>query len=109
MRGICNLIINVHIKFFVIYRKARRKEKDSGGPSGGVGSGGPGGSDEGKLYLETALLERHLNETELQRLVLMPNGFEEHEWMASHSKFYSHISNSIHTQVSSVFTIYLIN
>lgn len=81
----------------------------------GVGYGGVGGSsgfgsnDEGKLYLETALLERHLNESmqifncnhcsmhfninnefiiiaELKRLVEMPTGLEENEWMASNSK-----------------------
>lgn len=63
-------------------RKARRKEKDSSGASGGLS----GANDEGKLYLESALLERHLNETELQRLVSMPPGLDENEWMASHSE-----------------------
>jgi hypothetical protein len=63
--------------------KARRKEKDSG--SGPSGVSGPGNNDEGKLYLESALLERHLNETDLIRLVGMPPGFEENEWMASHT------------------------
>jgi len=73
--------------------KARRKEKDSGsGPSGGVsGSGCP--NDEGKLYLESALLERHLNETELQRLVSMPNGLDENEWMASQTiSLFEHVN-----------------
>ncbi|XP_021954358.1 MOB kinase activator-like 2 [Folsomia candida] len=73
--------------------KARRKEKDSTGgpPVSGVGYGGVGGfgSNEdgklGKLYLETALLERHLNETDLKHLVEMPTGLEENEWMASHT------------------------
>ncbi|CAG7820951.1 unnamed protein product [Allacma fusca] len=60
--------------------KARRKEKDTG-PSSGVGAG----NDEGKLYLEAALLERHLNETDLIRLVGMPTGLEKNEWMASHT------------------------
>ena len=68
--------------FFLNCRKARRKEKDSSGASGGLS----GASDEGKLYLESALLERHLNETELLRLVSMPPGLDENEWMASHSK-----------------------
>ncbi len=73
------------------YRKARRKDKDStSGPVSGVGYGGSSGfgnNEEGKLYLETALLERHLNETELnlKHLVEMPMGLEENEWMASHS------------------------
>jgi hypothetical protein len=72
-------------------RKARRKDKDStsGPPVSGVGYGVSGssgfGADEGKLYLESALLERHLNETDLKRLVDMPAGLEENEWMASHS------------------------
>lgn len=76
-----------------LYRKARRKDKDSasGQPVSGVGYGGVGGSagfgsnEEGKLYLEAALLERHLNETDLKKLVEMPTGLEENEWMASHS------------------------
>jgi len=68
--------------------KARRKEKDSSG-SGGLS----GASDEGKLYLESALLERHLNETELQRLVTMPLGLDENEWMASHTiSLFEHVN-----------------
>ncbi|CAL8079278.1 unnamed protein product [Orchesella dallaii] len=69
--------------------KARRKEKDSAsGTAVGVGcsisgTGSPGANDEGKLYLESALLERHLRETDLKRLVKMPVGLEENEWMAS--------------------------
>ena len=76
------------------YRKARRKDKDStsGAPVSGVGgSSGFGSNEEGKLYLETQLLERHLNETEMRRLVEMPTGLEENEWMASHSTIYHSI------------------
>lgn len=70
--------------FFVsVNRKARRKEKDPGSSSG---VGGSNSHDEGKLYLESALLERHLNETDLNRLVGIPTGLDENEWIASHSK-----------------------
>jgi hypothetical protein len=63
----------------------------------GVGYGGVGGStgfgnEEGKLYLETALLERHLNDFDLKRLVEMPSGLEENEWMASHSMLIKQLS-----------------
>lgn len=87
------LFLLMIVYYILINRKARRKEKDSTGgpPVSGVGYGGVGGfgSNEdgklGKLYLETALLERHLNETDLKHLVEMPTGLEENEWMASHS------------------------
>lgn len=83
-----------------IHSKARRKDKDStSGPQvsgvgyGGVGGSGFGSNEEGKgiLYLETALLERHMNETDLnlKHLVEMPMGLEENEWMASHSMKYT--------------------
>lgn len=86
-----HLLYIFFISRFFYNRKARRKEKDSGtGTAVGVGcsisgTGSPGANEEGKLYLESALLERHLRETDLKRLVKMPVGIEENEWMASQS------------------------
>ena len=61
------------------YRKARRKERES-----------PAAEQEHKLYLEEAVLERKIPETDLRQLVELPPGLGYHEWLASHSE-YTHL------------------
>lgn len=60
-----------------IHRKARRKDKESSSIS----------SEEPKLYLEEAVLERKLPEIDLRVLVDLPAGLDYNEWLASHSMF----------------------
>lgn len=43
-------------------------------------------SDDSKLYLEEAVLEKKLPDIDLRILVEMPNGIDFNEWLASHSK-----------------------
>ncbi|XP_011297083.1 MOB kinase activator-like 2 isoform X3 [Fopius arisanus] len=66
----------VHIK-----RKARRKEKDAGT------------TEDPKLYLEEAALERQLPELDLRMLVDLPPGLDYNEWLASHTlALFDHIN-----------------
>ncbi|XP_018027356.1 MOB kinase activator-like 2 isoform X1 [Hyalella azteca] len=63
-------------------RKARRKERES-----------PAAEQEHKLYLEEAVLERKIPETDLRQLVELPPGLGYHEWLASHTiDFFQHIN-----------------
>ncbi|KAF2358091.1 MOB kinase activator family [Trinorchestia longiramus] len=63
-------------------RKARRKERES-----------PASEQEHKLYLEEAVLERKIPETDLRQLVELPPGLGYHEWLASHTiDFFQHIN-----------------
>lgn len=64
------------IVFLLIYRKARRKERD-----------GDQNSTDTKLYLEENVLERKLPDADLKILVDLPAGLDYNEWLASHSKF----------------------
>jgi len=58
-----------------VYRKGRKaKDKESLC------------SDDNKLYLEEAVLEKKLPDIDLRILVEMPNGIDFNEWLASHSK-----------------------
>ncbi|XP_018027359.1 MOB kinase activator-like 2 isoform X3 [Hyalella azteca] len=62
--------------------KARRKERES-----------PAAEQEHKLYLEEAVLERKIPETDLRQLVELPPGLGYHEWLASHTiDFFQHIN-----------------
>lgn len=63
--------------------KARRKDKDQSSVS----------SEEPKLYLEEAVLERKLPEIDLRVLVDLPAGLDYNEWLASHTiAFFDHIN-----------------
>lgn len=63
--------------------KARRKDKESSSVS----------SEEPKLYLEEAVLERKLPEIDLRVLVDLPAGLDYNEWLASHTiAFFDHIN-----------------
>lgn len=63
------------------YRKARRKEKDAGT------------TEDPKLYLEEAALERQLPELDLRMLVDLPPGLDYNEWLASHTlALFDHIN-----------------
>lgn len=63
--------------------KARRKEKEPSVPS----------QEEPKLYLEEAVLERKLPDTDLRQLVDLPPGLDYNEWLASHTiAFFDHIN-----------------
>lgn len=59
------------------FRKARRKDREPSTPC----------SDDPKLYLEEAVLERKLPDIDLRVLVDLPAGLDYNEWLASHSKF----------------------
>jgi len=62
-------------------RKARRKEKDAGA------------TEDPKLYLEEAALERQLPELDLRMLVDLPPGLDYNEWLASHTlALFDHIN-----------------
>ncbi|XP_043267617.1 MOB kinase activator-like 2 isoform X1 [Venturia canescens] len=62
-------------------RKARRKEKDAGT------------TEDPKLYLEEAALERQLPELDLRMLVDLPPGLDYNEWLASHTlALFNHIN-----------------
>jgi hypothetical protein len=61
---------------FLCYRKARRKDKEASAP----------GSDDPKLYLEEAVLERKHPDLDLRLLIDLPAGLDYNEWLASHSK-----------------------
>lgn len=62
-------------------RKARRKEKDAGT------------TEDPKLYLEEAALERQLPELDLRMLVDLPPGLDYNEWLASHTlALFDHIN-----------------
>ncbi|XP_076303185.1 MOB kinase activator 2 isoform X3 [Lasioglossum baleicum] len=61
--------------------KARRKEKDAGT------------TEDPKLYLEEAALERQLPELDLRMLVDLPPGLDYNEWLASHTlALFDHIN-----------------
>lgn len=63
------------------FRKARRKEKDAGT------------TEDPKLYLEEATLERQLPELDLRMLVDLPPGLDYNEWLASHTlALFDHIN-----------------
>lgn len=63
--------------------KARRKERECT----------PAQEQEHKLYLEEAVLERKIPETDLQKLVELPPGLGYEEWLASHTiDFFQHIN-----------------
>ncbi|XP_053995347.1 MOB kinase activator-like 2 isoform X7 [Hylaeus anthracinus] len=62
-------------------QKARRKEKDAGT------------TEDPKLYLEEAALERQLPELDLRMLVDLPPGLDYNEWLASHTlALFDHIN-----------------
>ncbi|CAL4079331.1 unnamed protein product, partial [Meganyctiphanes norvegica] len=64
-------------------RKARRKERECT----------PAQEHEHKLYLEEAVLERKIPETDLRQLVELPPGLGYEEWLASHTiDFFQHIN-----------------
>lgn len=66
---------------FLFCRKARRKEKDAGT------------TEDPKLYLEEAALERQLPELDLRMLVDLPPGLDYNEWLASHTlALFDHIN-----------------
>lgn len=66
---------------FSFCRKARRKEKDAGT------------TEDPKLYLEEAALERQLPELDLRMLVDLPPGLDYNEWLASHTlALFDHIN-----------------
>lgn len=68
-------------RFHAIRRKARRKEKDAGT------------TEDPKLYLEEAALERQLPELDLRMLVDLPPGLDYNEWLASHTlALFDHIN-----------------
>lgn len=60
--------------YFFVCRKARRKERECSS------------AHEHKLYLEEAVLERNIPETDLRQLVDLPPGLGYEEWLASHSE-----------------------
>uniref|UniRef100_T1HPM1 Mob1/phocein family n=1 Tax=Rhodnius prolixus TaxID=13249 RepID=T1HPM1_RHOPR len=63
--------------------KARRKDRESSSVC----------SDEPKLYLEEAFLERKLADIDLRVLVDLPAGLDYNEWLASHTiAFFDHIN-----------------
>lgn len=62
---------------FLCYRKARRKDRECSATQ----------EQEHKLYLEEAVLERKIPETDLRQLVELPPGLGYEEWLASHSKY----------------------
>ncbi|XP_043267618.1 MOB kinase activator-like 2 isoform X2 [Venturia canescens] len=70
------------IRFFgELVAKARRKEKDAGT------------TEDPKLYLEEAALERQLPELDLRMLVDLPPGLDYNEWLASHTlALFNHIN-----------------
>jgi fibrillarin-like rRNA methylase len=68
------------------FRKARRKDKEPSTPC----------SDDPKLYLEEAVLERKLPDIDLRVLVDLPAGLDYNEWLASHSKLAFSILNGMH-------------
>ena len=74
-------------------RKARRKEKDAGT------------TEDPKLYLEEAALERQLPELDLRMLVDLPPGLDYNEWLASHTlALFDHI-NLIYGTISEFCTM----
>ncbi|XP_063585171.1 uncharacterized protein LOC134762562 [Penaeus indicus] len=67
----------------VCSRKARRKDRDNPAAL----------EQEHKLYLEEAVLERKIPETDLRQLVELPPGLGYEEWLASHTiDFFQHIN-----------------
>lgn len=63
--------------------KARRKDRDNPAAL----------EQEHKLYLEEAVLERKIPETDLRQLVELPPGLGYEEWLASHTiDFFQHIN-----------------
>lgn len=63
--------------------KARRKDRESSSVC----------TDEPKLYLEEAFLERKLPDIDLRVLVDLPAGLDYNEWLASHTiAFFDHIN-----------------
>ncbi|KAJ8667911.1 hypothetical protein QAD02_009574, partial [Eretmocerus hayati] len=63
------------------HRKARRKEKDAGT------------TEDPKLYLEEAALERQLPDVDMRVLVDLPAGLDYNEWLASHTlALFDHIN-----------------
>ncbi|KAG5345080.1 MOB2 kinase, partial [Acromyrmex charruanus] len=67
--------------FGELVAKARRKEKDAGT------------TEDPKLYLEEAALERQLPELDLRMLVDLPPGLDYNEWLASHTlALFDHIN-----------------
>lgn len=78
---------------FSFCRKARRKEKDAGT------------TEDPKLYLEEAALERQLPELDLRMLVDLPPGLDYNEWLASHTlALFDHI-NLIYGTISEFCTM----
>lgn len=80
---ICYGIYQFFFKFssLLLNRKARRKEKDAGA------------TEDPKLYLEEAALERQLPELDLRMLVDLPAGLDYNEWLASHTlALFDHIN-----------------
>lgn len=67
----------VFVKVPSLHRKARRKDRDNPAAL----------EQEHKLYLEEAVLERKIPETDLRQLVELPPGLGYEEWLASHSKY----------------------
>ncbi|CAG0892858.1 unnamed protein product [Darwinula stevensoni] len=69
-------------------RSRRTRDRD------GSGNCSPGPvSEERKLYLEDAVLERKLTNTELRSLVILPPLIGMNEWLATHTiAFFSHIN-----------------
>ncbi|KAK9305190.1 hypothetical protein QLX08_003705 [Tetragonisca angustula] len=82
------------IRFFgELVAKARRKEKDAGT------------TEDPKLYLEEAALERQLPELDLRMLVDLPPGLDYNEWLASHTlALFDHI-NLIYGTISEFCTM----
>ncbi|XP_058804490.1 MOB kinase activator-like 2 isoform X2 [Phymastichus coffea] len=70
------------IRFFSeLVAKARRKEKDAGT------------TEDPKLYLEEAALERQLPDVDMRVLVDLPPGLDYNEWLASHTlALFDHIN-----------------
>lgn len=68
--------------------KARRKEKDAGT------------TEDPKLYLEEAALERQLPELDLRMLVDLPPGLDYNEWLASHTLSLFDHTNLIYGTIS---------
>lgn len=75
-------IVTDQLQFLYSFcRKARRKEKDAGT------------TEDPKLYLEEAALERQLPELDLRMLVDLPPGLDYNEWLASHTlALFDHIN-----------------
>lgn len=74
-------LLIVAISLLSFCRKARRKEKDAGT------------TEDPKLYLEEAALERQLPELDLRMLVDLPPGLDYNEWLASHTlALFDHIN-----------------